>query len=138
MGLYKNILVPVVLDHQEKAEHALEVANSLKADGGSLTLLHVIEQIPTYIASQLTQDIWKDTMAGAKEKLEKLADSFDPNVKCHVVEGHANRSIMDHAEKMKADCIVIASHQPGLEDYLIGSTASRVVRHAKCPVHILR
>ena len=36
------------------------------------------------------------------------------------------------------DCVVIASHRPGLQDYLLGSTAARVVRHAACSVHVLR
>ena len=34
--------------------------------------------------------------------------------------------------------IVIASHDPGLADYLLGSTAGRVVRHAHCSVLVVR
>ena len=37
-----------------------------------------------------------------------------------------------------ADAIVIASHRPDLSDYLLGSTAARVVRHAQCTVLVLR
>jgi universal stress protein F len=33
---------------------------------------------------------------------------------------------------------VIASHRPGIQDYFLGSTASRVVRHANCTVHVMR
>ena len=36
------------------------------------------------------------------------------------------------------DVIVMASHQPKFSDYLLGSTAARVVRHAKCSVLIAR
>ena len=55
-----------------------------------------------------------------------------------VVHGHAGGSIVDYATKHGCDCIVIASHRPGVEDYLLGSTAARVVRHAACSVHVMR
>ena len=44
--MYKNILVPVVFDHDPSAEQALEVAKTLLASGGKTTLLHVVEEIP--------------------------------------------------------------------------------------------
>ncbi|MBT8411941.1 MAG: universal stress protein, partial [Octadecabacter sp.] len=44
----------------------------------------------------------------------------------------------DFATDNSIDCIIMASHQPGLEDYFLGSTAARVVRHAKCSVHVIR
>ena len=37
-----------------------------------------------------------------------------------------------------AAMIVIASHDPGLADYLLGSVAARVVRHAHCSVLVTR
>ena len=55
-----------------------------------------------------------------------------------VVYGHAGTSILEYAEEHGCDCIVIASHRPGLGDYLLGSTAARVVRHAACSVHVMR
>jgi nucleotide-binding universal stress UspA family protein len=38
------------------------------------------------------------------------------------------------AEKAGADLIVVGSHRPAMEDYLLGTNASRVVRHARCSV----
>ena len=60
------------------------------------------------------------------------------NVTAVVVKGHSGRTIIDVAAEKSADCIVIGSHKPGLIDYLLGSTAARVVRHAPCAVHVLR
>jgi nucleotide-binding universal stress UspA family protein len=42
------------------------------------------------------------------------------------------------AEEKGADLIIIASHRPGLKDYFLGSTAAKVVRHAKCSVLVIR
>jgi nucleotide-binding universal stress UspA family protein len=55
-----------------------------------------------------------------------------------VIEGHSGRSILDHAAENDVDCIIIASHRPGMQDYFLGSTAAQVVRHATCAVHVVR
>ncbi len=55
-----------------------------------------------------------------------------------VVSGHAGHTIVDWASHHDIDCIVVASHRPGLQDYFLGSTAARVVRHAPCAVHVHR
>jgi universal stress protein F len=52
--------------------------------------------------------------------------------------GHAGRAIVDYASENNIDCIVMTSHKPGVEDLFLGSTAARVVRHAKCSVHVIR
>ncbi len=67
---------------------------------------------------------------------EKLADA--PHVTPMLVKGHSARTIIDYANEHDIDCIVIGSHKPGLSDYFLGSTASRVVRHAPCAVHVQR
>jgi nucleotide-binding universal stress UspA family protein len=52
--------------------------------------------------------------------------------------GHPGNQILDLAEETNADLIIVASHRPGLQDYFIGSTAGRVVRHANCSVLVTR
>ena len=51
---------------------------------------------------------------------------------------NAGRAITEHAKENAIDCIVVASHRPGLQDIFIGSTADWVVRHAPCSVHVVR
>lgn len=48
------------------------------------------------------------------------------------------RSILVPIDISEAELIVIASHKPGFSTYLLGSTAAAVVRHAKCPVLVVR
>ena len=40
--------------------------------------------------------------------------------------------------RQQADLIIIASHKPGFQDYFLGSTAAKVVRHAPCSVLVVR
>jgi len=135
--MYNSILVPIALDHARDTGAALEIARRLLAEGGSITALKVIEEVPSYVASYLPEghrDRVKDEIEGELKDALGGAEDVTPVV----VMGHAGQTIVDYAETHGADCIVIASHRPGLQDYLMGSTATRVVRHAKCAVHVIR
>jgi nucleotide-binding universal stress UspA family protein len=73
----------------------------------------------------------------AQTQLEERVTEMD-GVSAMIVKGHSGRTIVDTATSIKADCIVLGSHKPGLIDYLLGSTAARVVQHAPCAVHVAR
>ena len=136
--MYKNILVPVVFDHGAKAKEAIKIAQVLKERNGKISLLYVIEPIPDFIEGLLPKGTSENRRHEAEKLLAGMARDFAKEADCHVLKGHPGRSILRQAEDNDVDCIVIASHKPGLEDYLLGSTAARVVRHAKCAVHIVR
>lgn len=136
--MYKNILVPIAFDHGEQGTKAFAVARQLLDEGGKITLLHVMETLPSYAVTYLPEGTLDNNRARAFETLSAMKGKQDDHVSVAVVGGHANSAIIDHAKEHGADCIIIASHKPGLEDYFIGSTAARVVRHADCCVHVLR
>lgn len=48
--------------------------------------------------------------------------------------GSIGGGIFDLTEQVEADPIVLASHRPGMRDWLIGANASHFVRHAFCSV----
>ncbi len=52
--------------------------------------------------------------------------------------GTIYQEILSAARKIEVDLIVMASHRPALEDYLLGPNAARVVRHADCSVLVVR
>ncbi len=135
--MYKNILVPVALDHEHDTSISLNIARRLLADGGMITALHVIEGIPQFAAVYLPEDYKDKQQSAALEHLKsELGEAQD--VSCDVVTGHAGRTIHEYAEKLGADCIVVASHRPGFKDHFLGSTAAWVVRHSSCAVHVLK
>ena len=136
--MYKHILVPIVFDHGSQGWAAVETASHLLAEDGTITLLHVLEDVPVYAAAHIPHGVREKHRETAMSELHKLADKVSANTLCSVIHGHSSQSILDYAEKHSADCIVISSHKPGLEDYFIGSTAARVVRHARSAVHVMR
>ena len=135
--MYNNVLIAVALDHSPHANDALRVARALANEGANITALHVIEEMPSYVANQVPADLLADRKPTAEAELNAELGGVS-DVKPVVVYGHAGRTIVSFADDHGVDCIVIASHMPGLQDFFLGSTAQRVVRHAHCAVHVLR
>lgn len=135
--MYTNILIPVAPDHSHPTAEALTIARKLAADDAKITALSVVDKIPDYVAQYLPAGQLEKTHRDTVDALAEDVGAAD-DVSTIVVTGHAGRSIVDYAGEHGVDLIVIASHCPGLQDYFLGSTAARVVRHAQCAVHVLR
>jgi len=136
--MYKSIIVAVDISHGELGKGLLEKAVQLLDDGGKIRLLHVLEEIPSYIAAEMPRDLTDKRNAEARMELKALAQGANVSGEVEVRMGAASGQILQCAEDNDADLVMIASHRPGLSDYFIGSTAARVVRHAQCSVLISR
>lgn len=135
--MYDKILVPVTPEHSTTIERSLLAARALLSPGGRITVMTVLEPIPGYVAQYLPLDqIDRNRMETEAELSAEFQGQSD--IEILVETGHAAQMILEVAARDGHDCIIIASHKPGLQDYLLGSTAARVVRHAHCGVHVLR
>jgi len=135
--MYHNILVPISFDSERDVSGPVKLAKLLATSDAKITLLHVVEHIPGYAISYMPADYLVEARKAVREELDGLAATL-PGAEGVVIEGHSGRSILDWAEVNKPDLIIIASHRPGMQDLLLGSTASQVVRHAACAVHVVR
>jgi universal stress protein F len=135
--MYKNILVGIALDHAPGNSQAFDVARALRQPGAKITALHVIEELPSYVVAQIPENVLLDRRPQALSELKAELGGVK-DVTPAVVYGHAGRTLVEYAAEHGVDCIVIASHRPGLQDYFLGSTAQQVVRHAGCSVHVIR
>ncbi len=139
--MFKKILVPVDLAHAEKSGALIDEAKRLAdQDNSELTLLNVVPDIPAYVAAQIPSGVHQTVISDCQTQLDQLAEAHHLPKSTHtkVEYGHPANVIVKAAGDLDSDLIIIASHQPGLSDYLLGSVASRVVRHARCPVLVLR
>lgn len=142
LGL-KSILVPI--DFSTESTRALQYAVPFAEHfGARLILLHVVEPVamPDFAYFPLSMENDK-VLNAAKGKLALLCQQ--ERIKSPLVEntlvrqGKAYLEIAEAARGLKADLIIISTHgYTGLKHVLIGSTAERVVRHAPCPVLIVR
>ncbi|QBF30299.1 universal stress protein [Thalassococcus sp. S3] len=135
--MYNTILVPIAFDDEHDISGPLKLAKLLATPEAEITLLHVMEHIPSYAISYLPPDYLVKSRDAIAAELTRLADTL-PNARGAVVEGHAGRTILDWAASHNPDLIIVASHRPGMQDLLLGSTAAQIVRHAKCAVHVVR
>jgi nucleotide-binding universal stress UspA family protein len=134
--MYKKILVPMALDHGI-SRHTLEVARALSAEDSEIIALHVYEMPQGSVSAYLDKDAVANGFRAATSLLREKTEELE-GIQPEIVKGHTARTIIDYANDNDFDCIVIGSHKPGLSDYFLGSTASRVVRHAGCAVHVHR
>lgn len=135
--MYKNILVPVAFDEEHDNQAAFLAARALADDGAAFTVLHAMESIPTYALTQIPAEILAKSRDDLTHRLTQAAHAL-PGAKTALVSGHAGREIVEYAREHGVDCIVLASQQPGLGHFFLGSTADWVVRHARCSVHVIR
>lgn len=135
--MYKNILVPVVLDQGHDTQGSYLAARALADQDARFTVIHVMETIPGYVESQIPSEVLAESRASIEQALRQSAKAL-PGAQMALVSGHAGQAILAYARDHDCDCIIIASHKPGLEDLFLGSTAARVVRHAHCAVHVIR
>lgn len=136
--MYKSILVGVDIGHMDLARTLIAKARALCDAGGRLWLVYVLEDIPAYIAAEIPRETLESRRTDALADLKALAAEMGGGLEAEVRSGAAAAGILDAAEEHEADLIMLASHRPDLRDYFIGSTASRVVRHAQCSVLIAR
>ena len=141
--MYKPILLPLARD-QGHGSRSMEIARKLRAEGGKIIAVHVLDKIPSFASyymspdkEKIPADIEKEIQEAAKQGLaERIGPEKD--TEAVVLTGHPGRTITDYAEKIGADCIIVGSHRPEMKDFFLGSTAARIMRYAPCSVHVLR
>ncbi|HXK53206.1 MAG TPA: universal stress protein [Hyphomicrobiales bacterium] len=136
-----SILVPVDVAQMKAGHAALDLAKSIKkTEGGKIHILHVIEPLPGYVATAIPAEVREKVSRETREELAALAveQGLGDEVDVIVRHGPASREILEAAREVHAELIVIASHDPGIADYLLGSVAARIVRHAHCSVLVVR
>lgn len=136
--MYKNILVPIDTGHVVEGKSIIDLAVQHASDGAKITLLNVVEDIPNWAAVNLPADLIDKSIETVQSELKAIATASGIKMDVEVRTGHSYNTILDVAEEKNVDLIIVASHRPGLQDYLMGSTAAKVVRHASCSVLVVR
>jgi universal stress protein G len=143
--MYKQILVPVDLADPELAKPALATAVMMVAQsGGTIRLINIMPLTPVMLAEYVPPDFEVQQRKSAEEALAIVAreTGLDPGRVSSVVrQGGTYQEILEEANAMKADLIVMTSHRPqrpAVRTYFLGSNAGHVVRYAKCSVLVVR
>ena len=81
----------------------------------------------------------RDTLTTKAQSIVQRAKAAGADATFLVWEGEPGEAIVAAAESENADMIVVGSHgRSGVSRFLIGSVSDYVVRHAHCPVLVVR
>jgi nucleotide-binding universal stress UspA family protein len=136
--MFNTILVPIDMAHVAEGKANIDIAVKQAAAGAKIILLNVVEDIPNWAAVELPANLIDKSLQAAQNELQAIVKASGIPMEAETRTGHSYKTILDVAEEKQVDLIVIASHRPGLQDYFLGSTAAKVVRHAKCSVLVIR
>ncbi len=142
MPLFTHILGPT--DFSPHASHALAFAVGLARDfGANLTVVHAVEswgdRVRTTASHELDEAIREQVREQALGELAEYDTTGIGAVQVEAGAGSASQVIIDAAERLGVDLIVLGTHGAlALEHALLGSTSERVLRLARCPVYAVR
>lgn len=137
--MYERILVPTdgSTGSEQVADHAAELAATTGAD---LYGIYVVDEKDVGVGSdELSQEeverAFEDTGLAALGEVSEAGEHRDVATETEIRQGVPHRSIVDYAEEIGADVIVMGTHgRSGLERYLLGSVTEHVMRSARQPV----
>lgn len=140
--MYKKILVAVDgSDISQKAiQQAAELALKFEA---KVTLFHVVTPLPSTIRHSIYE---QQLIDGIMEEGSNILDkakidliSFDVQADTDMIVGDPSTEICMKAKEGPYDLVVIGNRGLGaLSGFIMGSVSRRVVRHAPCPVLVVR
>jgi nucleotide-binding universal stress UspA family protein len=146
----RAMTVVLATDGSQSAEMAMELVRSIAwPDGSAIHLVNAIEPADTVIASAWAPgvaaqiDAQLDDMADAAEvalghAARSLAET-GVRIEIDVLRGRAGSAIVEKAQSVSADVIVLGSRGHGtIGAMLLGSVSGEVADHAHCPVLVAR
>lgn len=140
---FRRILIAV--DGEPVAAHAADVGVDLaRALGAEIAFVTVVDSSLAYPADTGVVSP-NELLALARQDAKKLIDNFrqqlsqQSGVMEFILTGSPATEIVKAAKEWPADVIVIGSHgRGGVPRALLGSIAEGVMRHAPCPVLVIR
>jgi nucleotide-binding universal stress UspA family protein len=111
-----------------------------KATGSEV---HIVYVIPTVFLDEPSESFHAQAEEHAQTLLSELAERMKsegaPVAETYLRAGHPDKEIVRLAEELDVGTIVIGSRGLGaINRMLMGSISDSVVRHAHCPVYVLR
>jgi nucleotide-binding universal stress UspA family protein len=136
--IIKRILVPIVFS--EGCDSSIRFATTLaRIMQAQLTLLHVVAPLPLNASRYISevQQYDAEVKLDAKQRLKSLAATLPPDIQSEVLlrQNTPHLGIIRGARERRCDLITLPTRDlTSLKDFVLGSTAEKVIRHAPCPV----
>ena len=140
--MYYRIILAIDLADEAPRPKGLDPAMDLvRASGGLLRLVNVQPLLPATFMEYVPADFDEEQEKRAVAALAAVAAKIElpgGRLSSCVASGGIYHELLREAAEWKADLIVVGSHRPVMSDYLLGSNAKTIVRHAPCSVLVVR
>ena len=140
--MYKRIVLAV--DLADPAPTPMGLAQAVELAAASAGLLRLVN-IQPLLPATFMEYVPADFDAEQEERASAALQEIVAKVRCRrsacprtVRIGGIYHEILGEAAEWGADLIVVGSHRPVVTDYLLGSNAKTIVRHALCSVLVVR
>ena len=141
MSIFPTAIL-LATDGSREAELAATTAVDLaKSTNSELHVVHVGEFVPTFLAQTEVEpaQLEREAREQLDEEVRRIEEAGGTVKETHLRLGRADEEIVDVAHDMEAGFIVMGSRGHGrMRRALMGSVSDSVVRHAHCPVTIVR
>lgn len=135
----------VSIDFSSVTDALLEIVDRLASPKREIHLLHVTEPDPSFVGlaagPEEVQHQVANELQRARDELDALADRLRAKghaVQTRLVPGPTVQTILEQAEELDADLIVMGSHGRGkLFDLVVGSVSAGVIRESRVPVLVV-
>ncbi|MEL6768640.1 MAG: universal stress protein [Pseudomonadota bacterium] len=129
------ILSPINLRHANLDFSAYEEAVAMaRRRSAKLLVVTVAPEMERNLQITDSKEYW----GKALNKFIRAYPAEGVELETVVLLGAVHRQIVRYAEERNVDVIVMGSANPSIQDYILGTTASHVVTHAKCSVYVVR
>ena len=142
-NLYKKILIAT--DGSEYTKKAVDYGVDLsKHTGAKLHAIYVVDtaafaSIPMDAAWESMYELLRQEGDEATKYVAEKAESEGVEIERLTVEGHPADELIKYAENNSIDMIILGTiGKSGLDRFLLGSVAEKVVRNSKIPVLVVR
>jgi len=140
--MFHRIVLAVDLADPSSSPKGLEQAVELASQsGGELRLVNVQPILPATFMEFVPADFDEEQEKRAQGALDEIAAKIPlpkERVSAVVLNGGVYHELLRDAAEWRADLIVVGSHRPVMADYLLGSNAKTIMRHAQCSVLVVR
>ena len=141
--MFKNIVIPIDLADKQSIEPLLLTANTLiKAFNAKLYFVHIIPDFGTKAVEDYLPQNWaKEQKRKYEEQMRLSIEKYiakDMIAEYYVGRGSIYDEVIQYVNKVAADLVIVSAVRPQLRDYMLGSNASKIVRHAGVSVLVVR
>ncbi|MFG1490735.1 universal stress protein [Oceanospirillum sp. HFRX-1_2] len=140
--MYNTVLIPMDLEHEDMFPKAVALAQQLIGDEkGEIHAVYVDQNLVHHGNFSLSEDAVKQALDDMKQQVKSLFKKYVPEHlrgKCRVRSGVVYDTVLEEADKVKPEVIIVAAGRPGFSSYLLGSNAEKILRHANCSVFVIR